>query len=145
MSANKIENFKMMAMALTLLAIVPKIENEVRPIIPTNQPPLCVFQFALVNYACGRLPFTRGALPAPLEPPLAPDNDGGGNDEGTKTTTTTMGMGTVRDTYVSINVVRLHRKKIVVYRLGKWTTNVFVNLFIYHNFLTFASLHTHDW
>jgi len=89
----KIEIFKIMAMALTLLAIVPKIESEVRPTTPTNQRPLCASQFALVNYACGRLPFTPGAPPAPLEPPPAPDDDGGdddggdddgGNDEGHK-------------------------------------------------------------
>ena len=61
-------------------------------------------------------------------------DDDGGNDEGTKTTTA--GMGTVRDTDISIDIARPQRKKIVVNWLGKWTTNVFVNfLFICHHSL----------
>ncbi|XP_004493654.1 uncharacterized protein [Cicer arietinum] len=74
----RIEIFNMMAVALTLLAIVPKIEGQVGHIIPTNPRPLCPSQFALVNYACGRLPFTPGPLP---EPP-SPDDDGGDDDGG---------------------------------------------------------------
>jgi len=60
MFANKIKIFRIIAMSLTLLAIVPKIESKVRPTTPTNHRRFCASQFAVVNYACGRLPFTSG-------------------------------------------------------------------------------------
>ncbi|MCI68716.1 hypothetical protein A2U01_0089977, partial [Trifolium medium] len=70
-------------MALILMAIVPKIDGQVMSVTP-NPRPLCPSQFALVNYACGRLPFMPAAPPEPVEPPPAPpspDDDGGDDDD----------------------------------------------------------------
>lgn len=80
----RVEIFNLLATALTLLAIVPKTEceGEVRPIALTNPRPLCPSQFALVNYACGRLPFRPGAPPGPPPAPPSPDDDDGDDDEG---------------------------------------------------------------
>ncbi|CAI8614168.1 unnamed protein product [Vicia faba] len=82
----RVEISNILAMALTFLAIVPKIECQVRPTGLTNPRPLCPSQFALVNYACGRLPFRPGAPPGPPPAPPSPDDDGGdddgANDEG---------------------------------------------------------------
>ncbi|KAG4393725.1 hypothetical protein AAZX31_03G133800 [Glycine max] len=57
------EIFNLIALALTLfLAIVPKMESQIKP-IPKTPRPLCASQFALVNYACSRLPFSPGVPP----------------------------------------------------------------------------------
>ncbi|KAK2363629.1 hypothetical protein QL285_088589 [Trifolium repens] len=79
--------FNIIVMALTLMAIVPKIDGHAMSVTGTgtNPRPLCPSQFALVNYACGRLPFSPAAPPEPVEPPPAPpspDDDGGDDDGG---------------------------------------------------------------
>ncbi|TKY62471.1 hypothetical protein E2542_SST12327 [Spatholobus suberectus] len=79
------ELFNLIAVALTFLAIVPKMESQIKPpliTIPTTPRPLCASQFALVNYACSRLPFTPGTPPDSLPSssssptsPASPDDD----------------------------------------------------------------------
>lgn len=76
-------NVMSMSMSIALLlALLPKMESNIRPRFPrvaAPQPPLCVSQFALANYACGRLPFTHVPPPSPPSPPYPPDDD---NDHG---------------------------------------------------------------
>nr|KYP43223.1 hypothetical protein KK1_035364 [Cajanus cajan] len=48
--------------------------------IPTTPRPLCASQFALVNYACSRLPFRHGVPPDSQSPPPPPDDEEGHND-----------------------------------------------------------------
>ncbi|XP_057432666.1 uncharacterized protein LOC130725454 [Lotus japonicus] len=62
----------MVTMALTLLALVPKTESHVGAEGHVVPRPLCASQFALVNYACGRLPFSPGVPPAPVPAPPSP-------------------------------------------------------------------------
>lgn len=77
----KVEIMNIMTLAATiLLALVPKMESQMRPQVtmpPTHPRPLCASQFALVNYACGRLPFHPGVPPGP-DP--SPDDDEGHNN-----------------------------------------------------------------
>ncbi|KAK4273138.1 hypothetical protein QN277_021594 [Acacia crassicarpa] len=59
---------------VAFLALVPKMESmPVR--VPTEPRPLCASQFALANYACARLPFTRGLPPSRPSPPDDGDDD----------------------------------------------------------------------
>ncbi|XP_014494947.1 uncharacterized protein LOC106756858 [Vigna radiata var. radiata] len=63
---------------LLLLTLVTKTESQIKPpLITVAKPPrpLCGSQFALVNYACSRLPFRHGAPPADSPPP--PDGEDG--------------------------------------------------------------------
>ncbi|KAI9080265.1 hypothetical protein K1719_037659 [Acacia pycnantha] len=68
-------------LGVALLALVPKMESM--PIrVPTEPRPLCASQFALANYACARLPFTRGTPPSPPSPPDDGDDDDDGDHDG---------------------------------------------------------------
>ncbi|KAK7242978.1 hypothetical protein RIF29_37760 [Crotalaria pallida] len=82
---NRVKVFNLMTLvALTLLALVPKMESQdVRSsaVAPITQRPLCASQFALANYACARLPFSPGSPPEPPpDSPPSPDDDGGDGD-----------------------------------------------------------------
>ncbi|QCD97654.1 uncharacterized protein LOC114163367 [Vigna unguiculata] len=71
------EILNLITVALLLLALAPKTESQLKPpLIPVAKAPrpLCGSQFALVNYACSRLPFRHGAPPADSPPP--PEGDG---------------------------------------------------------------------
>ncbi|ESW16607.1 hypothetical protein PHAVU_007G170000 [Phaseolus vulgaris] len=73
----RVKVFNLIALAMTFLAIVPKMESQISPPIhPLTSPslhPLCLSQLALVSYACARLPLT--ATPPPPPSP-SPDNHG---------------------------------------------------------------------
>ncbi|XP_057794416.1 uncharacterized protein LOC131010764 [Salvia miltiorrhiza] len=45
--------------------------------LPDSPRPLCVSQLALVNRACGRLPYARVPPPSPPSPPSPPAGEGG--------------------------------------------------------------------
>ncbi|CAJ1905854.1 unnamed protein product [Sphenostylis stenocarpa] len=68
--------FNIITVALALLAFVPKMESEIIPITKAPRP-LCVSQFALVNYACSRLPFSPGVPPESPPPPDDEEEDHG--------------------------------------------------------------------
>jgi len=74
---NIMEILNLITVALALLALVPKMESHIRPpLIPVSKAPrpLCASQFALVNYACSRLPFSPGVQP---DSPPSPDEEEG--------------------------------------------------------------------
>ncbi|KAL2320930.1 hypothetical protein Fmac_029899 [Flemingia macrophylla] len=76
------EILNVITVAITFLALVPKMESQIRSSslsISTPPRPLCVSQFALVNYACSRLPFSRGVLPhdSPSSPDPSPADEEG--------------------------------------------------------------------
>ncbi|KAK7336733.1 hypothetical protein VNO77_17279 [Canavalia gladiata] len=80
----RVEIFNLITIALTFLALVPEMESQIIPqffTVPSKTPrPLCASQFALVNYACSRLPFIHGVPPAPSSssdsPPSPEDEEG---------------------------------------------------------------------
>lgn len=61
---------------MALLALVPKMESQIGP--PRTPRPLCASQYALANYACGRLPFSPGPPPSPP----SHDDQGRGHSHG---------------------------------------------------------------
>ncbi|KAK7355794.1 hypothetical protein VNO80_15056 [Phaseolus coccineus] len=73
----RVKVFNLIALAMTFLAIVPKMESQISPPIhplpPTSLRPLCLSQLALVSYACAMMPLT--ATPPPPPSP-SPDNHG---------------------------------------------------------------------
>jgi len=74
----RMEIFNLITVALTLLALVPKTESQIRPPvipIPKGPRPLCASQFALVNYACSRLPFIPVVPPDSRPSPDHEDDD----------------------------------------------------------------------
>lgn len=75
----KFKNLNLITVALTFLAVVPKMESQIRPpaVTPITPRPLCASQFALANYACARLPFSPGSPPEPPPSPPSPDDDEG--------------------------------------------------------------------
>lgn len=79
----RVKIFNLITLALTFLALVPKMESQVMPLLPVSHfpprplHPLCLTQIGLVSYACGMLPHTRMSPPLPLAPPPLPDVDVG--------------------------------------------------------------------
>ena len=84
----RLKILNLITLVLTFLALVPKMECQIRPPIiplplpPSSPHPLCASQFALVNYACATLPFTPGSPPSPPTPlsppsPTSPDDEEG--------------------------------------------------------------------
>ncbi|KAG4916073.1 hypothetical protein AAZX31_19G140400 [Glycine max] len=79
------EIFNLITLAMTIfLALVPKMESHIRTPgmpMPKTPRPLCASQFALVNYACSRLPFSLGVPPdSPSTPPSPNDEEGHRNN-----------------------------------------------------------------
>jgi len=85
----RVKFFNLIALAMTFLAIVPKMESQILPpipplppILPLPQPslqPLCLSQLALVSHACAMVP--RSVTPPPPPPP-SPDNHGHRHNHG---------------------------------------------------------------
>ncbi|TKY52601.1 hypothetical protein E2542_SST24123 [Spatholobus suberectus] len=80
----RVEIFNLTTLALTFLALVPKMGSQIMlPVIPLPPPslhPLCLSQLALVSYACAMLPLTATSPPLPLTPPPSPSSPD--DDEG---------------------------------------------------------------
>ncbi|WVY98045.1 hypothetical protein V8G54_030196 [Vigna mungo] len=70
----RIKIFNLTAMAMTFLAIVPKMVSQTLPTPFLH--PLCLSQLTLANYACAMLPLTAAPPVPPPPPPPSPGDHG---------------------------------------------------------------------